>query len=93
MYQRMINHADLGKYQMSIGTTIDSDPGPHLIEDAPKDNVTYMGDEDTYMGSQYYYHTIYDIYEGGVSREIELDKITVNFTHVRLFQGVDTTHI
>ena len=31
LYQRMINLADLGKYQMEIGSTIASDPGTYLI--------------------------------------------------------------
>ena len=78
---------------MLIVSTIDFDPGMYIIEHTPNGYEIYMDNEDASMGSQYDDYLMYEIYDGTVSRDIDLDEIIVNYNHTILFQGVDTTHL
>ena len=85
----MGNHDYLGKCKTKSFSTIASDPGLYLIEDTPKDNETDMDDEDASMGGQYDNHLIDKIYEGKVSRDIDLDKIIPRCGSYTPFQDLE----
>ena len=89
----MSNRYDSVKYQMEIGSTISYDPGTYLIEDTPMDNETNINDEDSFMRLQDDDQLVYDIYEGTVYGDIDIDVIMVKVTHIRRFQGVDHTQL
>ena len=78
---------------MTIGSTVDSDPGPYLIDDTPTYDDTNMDDEDTSMGSQYYDPIMDGLCEGTLSGDIDIYDIMINDTHAIIFQGGDSKHL
>ena len=103
LYHRMSERAEIGKFQMSIGSTdVNKTLGEHdvIVETVTDDDETVL-DEDDYSpvadddaDYESREQSILDeVFQRGVSGDLDLDEIMVSAAHADRSQGVDAEHL
>jgi hypothetical protein len=86
LYQRMQDRADLGRFQMSIGST-DSTPGRYLVTDVDSDSDD---DDDSSISDG---AALDDLYNEATQGHIDLDEVMLGATHAGKKKGIDAADL
>ncbi len=83
LYEMLKDRADLGRFQMSIGST-DAIPELYLASDGDSDsNASSIADNDA----------LDELFNEATQGKIDLDKVMLSATHAGKTRGVDATHL